>query len=221
MKMIKSLSFNQQQIIQNIISLYIPSGKIDLDPTYSKGVFYKKSSFSEPKLKFDLYPQIEGVTQADCRNLPLENESINSIMFDPPFLATTGKSLVSNENNNLINKRFGVYPNEKELHQMYLDSLKEFWRILKPGGILIFKCQDKVSSGKQYMTHVYTINMAEEIGFYTLDLFVLGVESRLVADWQRNQKHARKFHSYFLVFQKPKNKRKMSWETLKETLDKF
>lgn len=108
-------------------------------------------------------------------------------MFDPPFLATTGPSLNSNENNNLINKRFGVYPNEKELHQMYLDALKEFWRILSPDGILIFKCQDKVSSGKQYMTHNYIINMAEEIGFYSLDLFVLGVENRLVADWQKTK----------------------------------
>ena len=218
--MINSLSFDQQQIIQNIISLYIPSGKIDLDPTYSKGIFYKNSPFPAPKLKFDLYPQAEEVIQADCRKLPLENESINSIMFDPPFLATTGPSLNSNQNNNLINKRFGVYPNEKELHQMYWDALKEFWRILSPGGILIFKCQDKISSGKQYMTHSYIMNMAEEIGFYSLDLFVLGVESRLVADWQRNQKHARKFHSYFWVFQKPKNKRKNSWEELKKTLDK-
>ena len=216
--MIKSLSFNQQEIIQNIISLYIPSKQIDLDPTYSKGIFYKNSPFPAPELKFDLYPQVEGVIQADCRNLPLDNQSINSIMFDPPFLATTGPSLNSSQNNNLINKRFGVYHNEQALHQMYWDSLKEFWRILKPEGILIFKCQDKVSSGKQYMTHVYTMNMAEEIGFYTLDLFVLGVESRLVADWQMNQKHARKFHSYFLVFQKPKNKRKMSWKELKKHL---
>lgn len=46
--MIKSLSFNQQQIIQDIISLYIPSGKIDIDPTYSKGIFYKNSPFPAP-----------------------------------------------------------------------------------------------------------------------------------------------------------------------------
>lgn len=216
--MIKSLSFNQQEIIQNIISLYIPSGKIDCDPTYSKGVFYKNASFDAPKYKFDLYPQIDEVKQADCRRLPLSNNSLDSIMFDPPFLATTGKSLVSNDNNNIINKRFGVYPNERELHQMYQDSIKEFWRLLKPNGILIFKCQDKVSSGKQYMTHVYTINMAENIGFYTLDLFILGVENRLIANWQKNQKHARKFHSYFIVFQKPSGKRKISWSSLKNIL---
>ena len=40
-------------------------------------------------------------------------------------------------------------------------------------GILIFKCQDKVSSGKQYMSHVFIINEAEKLGFYTKDLFIL------------------------------------------------
>lgn len=72
-------------------------------------------------------------------------------MFDPPFLATTGPSLRKNDDSNIIAKRFGTYKNEIELHQMYFDSMKEFYRILKPGGILIVKCQDKVSSGKQYM----------------------------------------------------------------------
>ena len=35
------------------------------------------------------------------------------------------------------------------------------------------------------------------------DLFVLLARNRLVADWQkRNQLHSRKFHAYFIVFQK-------------------
>ena len=135
--------------------------------------------------------------------MPLEDNSINSIMFDPPFLATTGKSLTENKNNNLINKRFGVYNNEIELHQMYKDSLKEFYRILNKNGILIFKCQDKVSSGKQYLSHVFIINEAVKLGFYPKDIFILIAKTRLVADWQlKNQKHSRKFHSYFLVFEK-------------------
>jgi len=123
-------------------------------------------------------------------------------MFDPPFLATTGKSLKTDEGN-IINRRFGVYPSEKELHQFYVDSLLESHRILKKNGILIFKCQDKVSGGKQYMSHVFIMNEAIKIGFYPKDLFILLAKNRIVADWQlKNQKNARKFHSYFWVFEK-------------------
>ncbi len=134
--------------------------------------------------------------------MPLDNESIECQMFDPPFLATTGKSLKTDEGN-IINRRFGVYSSEKELHQFYVDSLLESHRILKKNGILIFKCQDKVSSGKQYMSHVFIMNEAVRIGFYPKDLFILLAKNRIVADWQlKNQKNARKFHSYFWVFEK-------------------
>jgi hypothetical protein len=95
------------------------------------------------------------------------------MMFDPPFLATKGKSLTSADDNNKINKRFSVFPTEKELHQFYINSLNEFYRILKTGGILIFKCQDKVSSSIQYLSHVFIINNAENIGFYSKDIFIL------------------------------------------------
>ena len=81
--------------------------------------------------------------------------------------------------------------------------MKEAYRILKDDGILIFKCQDKVSSGKQYMSHAFIMDEAVKIGFYPKDLFILLAKNRLVADWQtKNQKNARKFHSYFWVFQK-------------------
>lgn len=205
--LIKSISYNQTEIINNILRLHVPEQKIDADITYSTGVFYKDNIVKQPNLKFDILPQAEGVVEADSRNLPLMDNSLNCIMFDPPFLATTGKSLSENKNNNIINKRFGVYPSEVELHHFYIDTLKECYRVLKQDGILIFKCQDKISSGKQYMSHVFIINEAERIGFYTKDLFILLAKNRIVADWQvKNQKNARKFHSYFIVFQKCKKK---------------
>ena len=200
--MIKSISYDQGEIIRDILNLHVPEHKIDCDPTYSKGIFYTNTSIETPRYKFDILLYNDTVIYADCRNLPLDNCSLNCIMFDPPFLATTGKSL-KEENGNIINKRFGVYSNEKELHQFYIDSMKEFYRILKDKGILIFKCQDKVSSGKQYMSHVFIMNEAVKLGFYPKDLFILLAKSRIVADWQlKNQKNARKFHSYFWVFQK-------------------
>jgi len=187
--------------------LHVPNGKIDCDPTYSKGNFYKNTGIEKPLYKFDILPQLDDVVYGDSRNLPLDNESIECEMFDPPFLATTGKSLTLNDKNNLINKRFGVYPNETELHQFYIDSLIEAYRILKPNGILIFKCQDKVSSGKQYFSHCFIKEQAEQVGFYSKDLFILLAKNRIIANWQlENQKNARKYHSYFWVFQKT-NKR--------------
>ena len=203
--MIKSISYDEQEIIQWILQLHCKT-QIELDPTYSKGNFYK-GNFDQPIYKFDLYPQVDGVIEANAENLPLENESINTIMFDPPFLATKGKSLIIDNGSNKINKRFGVYPTEKELHQFYLNALSEFYRILKNNGILIFKCQDKVSSGKQYFSHKFIMDEAEKIGYYCKDMFILLAKNRLVAEWQlKNQKNARKFHSYFLVFEKS-NKR--------------
>ena len=202
MDVIRSISYDQTEILLNILRLHVPSGVIDCDPTYSKGQFYKDGLIKQPRLRFDLYPSGPGIEKADCRHLPIEDNTLNCMILDPPFLATTGKSL-SSKIGNIINRRFGVYPNEKALHQFYIDSLKEAYRVLKPHGILIFKCQDKVSSGTQYLSHVFICNEAVNIGFYPRDLFVLLARSRLTADWQaRNQQSARKFHCYFLVFEK-------------------
>lgn len=200
--LIKNISYDQSEIIRNILRLHVPDGRIDCDPTYSIGAFYKGTGIEPPELRFDIRPQADGVVEADARQLPLEDNSISCMMFDPPFLATTGKSLAEG-NGNRINRRFGVFPNEQSLHRFYRDALREAHRVLKPGGILIFKCQDKTSSGKQYFSHVFIMNEAEKAGFYPLDLFILLAKTRLVADWQtRNQRHARKYNSFFWVFRK-------------------
>ena len=200
--LVKNISYDQGEIIRNILRLHVPGGRIDCDPTFSIGGFYKGTGIEAPALRFDIAPQTEGVVQADARHLPLEDESISCMMFDPPFLATTGKSLREGTGN-IINRRFGVFSNEDELFRFYRDALAEAYRVLKQEGVLIFKIQDKVSSGKQYMTHVFVVNTAVETGFYPKDLFVLLAKNRLVADWQtKHQKHARKYHCYFLVFRK-------------------
>ena len=208
-ELIRSVSYSQSEIIQNILNLHVPQGKIDCDPTFSTGAFYRGTGISIPEYRFDIHPQSEDVIKADARHLPLSDRSIFCMVLDPPFLATKGKSL-DMESGNCINKRFGVYPDEKSLHRCYVDMLREAHRVLKNNGILIFKCQDKVSSGKQYLSHVFIINKAVETGFYPKDLFILLARSRLTADWQKqHQIHARKYHCYFLVFQK--NDRKIQY----------
>lgn len=191
--MITTISYKQEEIIQNIINLYVPEG-FDLDPTYSKGVFYK--NLPKPRICMDLHPQVPGVVEADARSLPLPSSSIKSIMFDPPFIAggqTNGKD-------GIIKNRFGYYKRIPELWKMYEEAIKEFKRVLEPNGILVFKCQDTVEDHKQYFSEYKIMSLALDAGFYPKDKFILLAKNRLVSPSQRIQQHARKFHSYFLVF---------------------
>lgn len=199
---IKSISYDQHQILKDILQLHC-EGDIELDPTYSTGGFYKKG-VKEPIYKFDINPQKPGVIQADAQCLPLKDGSISTMILDFPFLATKGPSLLNKkEGQNETIKRFGCYSTEKELFVLFKNSLREAYRVLKKNGICIFKVQGKVSSGRNYMSHHYVMNYAEEVGFYIKDEFILLAKNRMTPTWQTvSQKNCRKYHSFFFVFQK-------------------
>lgn len=194
--MISTVSDNQQTILRAILDLYIPSGQFHLDPTFSRGGFYSGGvMIPEPQICTDLNPQCDGVIEADCRALPFDSASIHSIIFDPPFIHAHGKE-------SEIGNRFSSYPTQHDLRAMYMASLVEFYRILKTGGILVFKNQDIVESGKNVFNHVKIYNMAVDLGFVGLDLFILTASHRMIGHNHANQQHARKLHSYFWVFEK-------------------
>ena len=194
--LISTVSENQTEIIQSIRKLYLENKPFECDPTYSKGNFYK--DIPQPKFKFDLYPEIDGVDKADVRNLPLKNGTVKSVMFDPPFVGGSRKD----GKPGIIKERFGYYKNIPALWAMYKDALIEIHRVLIDNGILVFKCQDTVESGKNWFSHIEIMNMAIHSGFYPKDLFILVAKNRLISPNMRNQKHARKYHCYFWVFEK-------------------
>lgn len=194
MSYVRTTYTNEKELLQAIFGLYNDGKTVDLDPCYSKGRFY--DGFEKPKLKFDISPQTEDTLQASCNSLPLPNESVNSIMFDPPFVIGSGKST-----SGIMRGRFSAFKNVEELIRLYGSSLREFFRILKKDGIVIFKCQDTVTSGKQLLSHVMIINTAVGIGYLVEDLFVLVKNGRIV-DPRWKQRHAWKTHSYYLVLRK-------------------
>jgi Predicted DNA modification methylase len=199
---IKSIGFDEGEIIKNIMELHCPDG-FDVDPCYSIGRFYDDFGIKKPKQMFDIKPQAKGVVQSNANSLPIEPQSVNSIMFDPPFLASCGDSMESkDENVNIIAKRFSVFKTMAELWKWYDECLAEFSRILKPGGVLVFKNQDTVSSAKQYFSHVRIMNKAVSEGFYPKDLFILLAKNRIIGGNHAIQQHARKFHCYYWVFEK-------------------
>jgi hypothetical protein len=200
-EIISSIGYDQLKILHDIVGLYC-ANKIDCDPTYSIGNFYKSGLVPQPRLKFDLTPQVEGVKQADSRHLPLEKESVESIVFDPPFVSGTA----SNGKRGIIKERFSYMRKVKDLWVYYNESMNEFYRVLKPNGILVFKCQDSVEDHKNFFSHCEIMNQALNIGFEPVDVFILMAKNRIIQKKLNAQQHARKFHSYFWVFEKRKNR---------------
>lgn len=196
--MIPSVSYSQHEILQHICDL---NGieQFDADLSYGNGKFYQKG-IKRPEYKFDVDPQLEGVTEASSAELPLADNSIASIVFDPPFLTYVKQA---REHNSIMAKRFGGYWAYSELEDHYRTTLKEAHRVLKKKGLMVFKCQDIIHNHKMHCTHINVVNWADGL-FRLKDLFILPAKHRMPmpeGKTKRKQKHARIFHSYFLVLE--------------------
>lgn len=196
---IKSYSENQDDILKGIIDLHIPQG-IEVDLTFGKGVFYK--NIPKPILAFDVDPQFDFVVKSNSIKIPLKDQSVTSIMFDPPFL-TYVKNGRDHHDNFVMSKRFGGYYTYGDLENHYKKTLSESYRVLKKKGFLVFKCQDIVHNHKLHCTHHNVIKWSEESGFRLKDLFLLVANHRMPRANKGPQQHARIHHCFFLVLFKP------------------
>jgi hypothetical protein len=178
--------------------IFLGNNWFDLDCTYSKGVFYE--NIKQPRLKSDLTPLCEDVIQDDSQMLDsIENSTLKSIVFDPPFLFRNRKS----DNNDKMSQRFTYFKSFEELKNMYTNSIDCFYQKLATGGYVFFKCQD-MTDGKFYCTHNEVINYATSHGFILKDIAIKVSKSKLQRDAVQ-QNCVAKVHSYWLVLQKKKH----------------
>ena len=214
---IKNISFDQTEILWNIMQLYNNGQAFDCDMTASELKFYEgrgrgsKYDIPLPKLLFDVYPQDERIIKiTPFEKLPLGDGSIHSIICDLPFVISpkTCKSVVEKkEGANLITSRFSsFYPMEELMENIYW-WIKECYRVLDNEGTLVWKMQSTVSGGRQVWAVPFSFLCADKFGFYVKDEFILEAKARLIADSKiKKQCHSRKYTSTFWVFQKD-NKR--------------
>jgi len=200
--MIRSVYYDQIEILQSIMEL-CGIERFCADVTYGNGKFY--GDISDPGHKFDIAPQVPGVIESCSTNLPLDDGQIKSLVFDPPFL-TYVRAAREGNGNMIMAKRFGGYWRYDELEKHYRETLIEAYRVLGKKGIMVFKCQDIIHNHKMHCTHMNVMDWATGL-FRLKDLFILPAKSRMPIPQQAGtkkkvQKHARIFHSYFMVLEK-------------------
>lgn len=196
---VRSFYFDQDEILRGIIQLYCPDG-FECDMTYGNGAFWR--NIPRPKFCYDIDPQKPEAIQADSQLLPHDPETFQNVVFDPPFLTYVKKGRSHSNGKVAMTARFGGYYRYEELEEHYRHTISEAYRVLKPKGIMVFKCQDIIHNHKMHCTHQNVINWAEIEGFRLRDLFVLAAKHRMPGPQKGTQRHARVWHSYFIVLEK-------------------
>lgn len=193
---------NAELIRDAVVPLgYLRDNWLTLDPTYGLGRFW---TLWRPRvlIGLDLDPAkclTPGPPGVDFRELhhlwPVP--TFDAVVFDPPYKlngTSTGKGAAASDADYGVDRWMGV----AERHQLIADGITECTRVLRPGGMLLVKCQDQVNGGKvRWQTRIFA-DHAEGLGHRLVDRFDLASYRAQPAG--RRQLHARRNTSALLVF---------------------
>jgi len=194
-KQLNTVHKSNEAALSAIMKVYAREGMTVADVTYGKGVFWKhidtkKYTFSPSDLKTN------GV---DFTDLPYEDNSMDVVVFDPPYRYTPAKNKATHHTD-----RYALHPSAN-LHRpsdvlaLYRAGIVECERVLKKGGFLIIKTMDTIEASKQHWMHIDIMQMGNDLT--CRDLVIVAPPSTVASRWKR-QKHLKKTHSYFIIMRK-------------------
>lgn len=190
-------------LFPDVLALYAKPGQRILDMTFARGVFWRNvPDGTYDLIANDIAPDL-GEYHDDFRNTRWADGEFDMVVLDPPYASRSSnkRSAIGKRYNNALHRLDTV----EQMIDFYADGMAEAHRLLKPSCILVVKCMDEVAGGKQRMNHITILERASELGFLVEDLFVL-LSKGTPTMRHPYQLHARKNHSYFLVFRKGKGR---------------
>ena len=227
---------NNARLFAQILDLHVPKGATVADVTYGQGAFWREvEPDAYTLIASDIDAKTEGIpphmvgkvqSAVDCRELPYGDGSFDCLVLDPPYMEglfrKTEGHMAGSGTHASFRKAYShgkatqtpeqtpdsaIVPKWHDaVTDLYARASREAYRVLKPDGVFIVKCQDEVSANKQRLTHIEIITGNESLGFYTKDLFVVVRTNKAGVSRLIKQEHARKNHSYFIIFRKRKVK---------------
>ncbi len=181
-----------KEVIASILEVEFPDIETVADLTWGKGAFWKDTN-SVHVIGLDRKPRYGAQVGADARHVPLVNEAVDVVIFDPPHQHGVSKTTTLRHQAD-----YDRMPNQKDIHQLLADVAPEIRRVARVGAII--KLTDMVEAGRFMPTHILFASAAARLLGMPCDMAIL--DSGVVRPVKPNQRvlHLRHAHSYFLIY---------------------
>lgn len=219
------------EMIEDVVRLnYIQPTDRVLDMTWGSGVWWKTYRHRGPFVAICNDPVRPGsdilkmpapaenvvAVTADFRALPdtelFAPGSYRVVVLDPPYVSKGGRDTST------IPRFLAAYglrdaaSSPRALHAYNVGALREAIRMTAPGGYILVKCMDYISSGELQLATHWMLNDALDLGLKCVERWAHvgnpGPQPRTNLDGsERRQVHGRYNYSTLFIFQKPRRPR--------------
>jgi len=181
---------NSAKVVEAILQIHFPGSPTIVDLTWGKGAFWGGSD--RDVIGIDKAPRFGCQVKADARYIPLQEQSVDVLIFDPPHIYSPGNITGMN----LIGD-YGSFETLEEAHMVYIDAAQDI--MLTAGQGSIIKCTDMVKHGRFVPTHAMVMAGLSPFLGWPADIAILDSGVVRMQPWSQ-VKHLRHAHSYFLVY---------------------
>ncbi len=192
-------------VFADVLRLHVPAGSRVAEVTYGQGAFWR----AVPAGEYRLTPS-DLKTGVDCTRLPYADDSFDAVVLDPTYMEGLFRPATGQHAGGGTHAAFrsrystgaaseGGPRYQETVVDLYRRAEIEAYRVLRRRGIFIVKCQDEVSAARQRLTHAELVNEVLR-AVPGRGLARRGAGRPPGVSRIKRQLHARKNHSYFLVF---------------------
>lgn len=189
------------ELLEAMLSFYPKQPPLHIvDVTMNVGRFWRGTSRSV--IGLDIEPKVRPTVLGDHLALPFRDNSLDVVVYDPPHVPNQGRDRQKD-----FTSRFGLVvkssrENGYNLSHLFAPFVSEAYRALAPDGLLFAKITDYVHNHRFQWAHLDLVTAATEAGFTACDCIVKVRKGPIVDPKWQTAHHARRRHSYWLIFRK-------------------